>query len=77
MRRLFAAAEELLFPERHAVSTLIHSRVCLMGAYHDSIQRTVVLILTVVCALLHGALDALVGIAVHNIDLLFLSSPLV
>ena len=77
MRRLFAAARELLFPEGLAVGTLIHSRICLMSTYHNSIQRAVVLILTVVGTLLYGAFDALVGIAAHNFDLLFLSSPLV
>ena len=48
-----------------------------MGADHDPVQRAVVLVLAVVCALGNGAFDALVGIAVHMADLLFLSSKLV
>ena len=42
-----------------------------MGAHQDLLQRAVVGIVTVVSALLDGTLDALVGIAVHGIDLLF------
>ena len=36
-----------------------------MGAHQDAVQRTVVLVLTVVCALLDGAFDALVSVTVH------------
>ena len=41
-----------------------------MGAYHDLIQRAVVLGVAVVSAGPDGALDALVGIAVHVMFLL-------
>ena len=61
----------LLLTEGHAVSALIHGRVCLMGAYQDLVQGAVVLLVTVMGALLDSALDALVGIAVHNRFLLF------
>ena len=67
----------LLLAEGHAVGTLIHCGISLVGAHHDPIQRTVVLVLAVMCALGNGAFDALVGIAVHMADLLFLSSKLV
>ena len=36
-----------------------------MSAHHNPLQRAVVGILAVVCALRNGALDALVGVAVH------------
>jgi len=42
-----------------------------VGTHQDPIQRAVVLVLAVVCALLNGAFDALVGIAVHKSCLLF------
>ena len=37
-----------------------------MGTHQDPVQRTVVLVLTMVCALLNGAFDALVGMTVHK-----------
>ena len=43
-----------------------------MGAHQDLVQGAVVLTLAVVCALLNGAFDALVGIAVHIVFLLFI-----
>ena len=61
----------LLFAEGLAVGALVHGGVCLVGTDHDPIQRAVVLVLAVVCALGNGAFDALVGIAVHSFDLLF------
>ena len=36
-----------------------------MGTHQNTVQRTVVFVLTVVSALLDGTLDALVGMAVH------------
>ena len=36
-----------------------------MGAHQNAVQRTVVLVLAVVCALLDGAFDALVSVTVH------------
>ena len=61
----------LLLTEGHAVGALIHSGVCLMSAHHDTLQRAVVLVGTVVCTLSNGAFDALVGIAIHSLFLLF------
>ena len=42
-----------------------------MGADQDLIQGAVVLTGAVVCALLDSALDALIGIVIHDLDLLF------
>ena len=68
---------ELLLAEGLAVGALIHGRIALVGAHQNPVQRAIVFIFTVVCALLNGAFDALVGIAVHGIRLLFLISSLV
>ena len=43
-----------------------------MGPYQDPVQRAVVCLPAVMGALLHGALDAFVGIAVHSVLLLLL-----
>ena len=48
-----------------------------MGAHQDLVQRAVVLAVAVVSALLNGALNALVGVAVHSCFLLCLSSKVV
>ena len=42
-----------------------------MGAHHDSLQRAIVGIIAMVCALLDSTLDRLVGMAVHVIFLLY------
>ena len=55
----------LALTEGLAVGALIHGRIGLVGAHKDSIQRAVVGIAAVVCALLDGAFDALVCILVH------------
>ena len=56
----------LLLAKRFAVGTCIHSGVSLVGAYLDLLQRAVVGIITVVCALGNGALNALVCVTVHS-----------
>ena len=61
-----AAKDELLLTEGLAVSALVNSGVGLMGTYKNSIQRTEVFGVAVISALLNGAFDALVGVAVHN-----------
>ena len=66
-----------LLAERHAVGALVLGGILLVGAHHDLIQRTVVLGVAVIGALADGAGDTLVGVAVHTIYLLFLSSPIV
>ena len=55
----------LLLAERLAVSALIGSGIHLMGAHQDLVQRTEVLVAAVVCALLDGAFNALVGMTIH------------
>lgn len=66
----FAAAEKSLLTERLAVSALIHSRICLVGAYQNAVQGAEVLGIAVVSAGLDGALDALIGIGIHYRSLL-------
>ena len=67
-----AAAKPLLLTEGHTVGTLVHSRICLMGTHQNTVQAAVVGIAAVMCALLYGAFNTLVGIAVHIRLLLFL-----
>ena len=57
----------LLFAEGFAVGALIHGRILLMGAHQDSIQGAVVFGIAVVSALLNGAFDALICVAIHNV----------
>lgn len=61
-------AGKLFFAEGLTVGTLIHSRIQLMGANHDFVQRAIVFTLTMVGTLLDGTLDALVCIAIHHIS---------
>lgn len=62
----------LLFTEGHTVGALVHAGICLVGAHQDSIQGAEVCAFAVVSTLGNSALDALVGIAVHLLFLLFL-----
>ena len=55
----------LLLAEGHAVGALVLGGVALMGAHHDAVQGAVVLLFTMVCALVYGAFDGLVGMTVH------------
>ena len=48
-----------------------------MGAHHDLVQRAIVLRIAMICTLLNGAFNALVGIVVHPVSLLLLISALV
>ena len=61
----------LFLPEGLAVSALIHSGITLVGTYQNVIQSAVVAVITVVCALLNGAFNALICVAIHN-DILLL-----
>ena len=67
----------LLLTEGLAVGALIHGGVHLMGADHDAVQRTVILVLTVMGTLTDGTFDALVCMVVHGSFLLCLDSGLV
>lgn len=54
-----------------AVSTLAHRGVRFVRTYRNGIQRAVIFLPTVVLALLNGAADALIGLAViHCLSLL-------
>ena len=70
------AWETLFLTEGFAVGASGHTGILLMGAHKDVVQRAVVLASAVISALCDGALDALVGMTVHDIFLLFLISPL-
>jgi hypothetical protein len=72
-----AAAAGSLLTEGLAVGALIHGGVCLMGTHQNTVQGTEVLGIAVVCAGLHCAFDALVGIGVHIVFLLSFGSGLV
>ena len=61
---------ESLLAEGLAVGALVHGGVNFVGAHQDAVQRAVVLVLAVVCALMDGAFDALIGVATHNLFLL-------
>ena len=71
MRRQKPPPRILLLAEGLAVGALIHSGICLVGAYLDLVQRAVVLGVAVIGTGLDSAFDALVGVAVHVIYLLF------
>ena len=68
IRGSYAAAEQicLLLTERHAVGALVDCGVVFMCAYQNPVQGAVVLIVAVMGALMDGALNALVGMIVHN-----------
>ena len=61
---------KLLLAERLAISALINSRILLMSAHQNPIQRAVVFGIAVVGALLNGAFDTLICLVVHDIFLL-------
>ena len=58
--------------EGFAVGALIHSWVMLVCSHRDAVQRTIILILTMVGALFHSAADAMVRFAmIHHATLLY------
>ena len=72
-----AAFLPLSLTEGLAVGALILGGVYLVGTYQNAVQRTVVLAVAVVSALLNSTLNTLVCLAVHNSFLLLLDSGLV
>ena len=56
----------LLLTEGLTVSTLIHSRICLMGANQDPLQGAVVCVFAVMCALRNSTFDTLIRVTIHN-----------
>ena len=55
----------LLLLEGLAVGALIHGGIDLVGANHDPVQRTVVLVLAVIGTLSHSTFNTLVRMAIH------------
>ena len=62
----------LLLSEGHTVGALIHCGAGLVGAHQNLVQRAVVLVLAVVCAVPDGTFNTLVGVVVHLKILLFI-----
>ena len=63
-----------LLLKRHAIRTLIHSGIAFMGTHQDFVQRTVVLGLTMMHTLVHGALNGTVD-STATAHLIFPPSP--
>ena len=66
MRRHKPPRFSLLLAEGHAIGALVHGRIGFVSANLDLVQRAVIFGFTVICALLDGASDALVCVAIHN-----------
>ena len=67
----------LLLAEGHAVGALVHGGAALVGAHQNTLQGAVVLAVTVMGAAADGALDALVGMAVHSCSSFLFDTTLV
>ena len=57
---------QLLLAEGHAISALVNRGVIFVCANQNPVQGAVVLVVAVMGALMDGALNALVGVIVHN-----------
>ena len=77
MRRPKPPLQRLLLAEGLAVSALVHSRIGLVGTYHNTLQGAVVCILAMMGALSDSTLDTLVSMAAHIPFLLLLDSAIV
>ena len=51
--------------EGQAISALIHGGVRFIGTNHDTVQRAVICLITMMGTLSYGAFDALVCMAIH------------
>ena len=60
----------LLSVEGHTIGALLGSGICFVRAYHNLVQRTIVLCAAVMTALAYGTLDAAIGSFIHVSDLL-------
>ena len=69
--------KNLLLAEGLAVGALILGGIHFVGAHQDPVQRAVVLVLAVISALLDGAFDALVSMAIHSHFLLLFDTGVV
>ena len=67
-----ASIRQSALAEGLAVGALIHGGVYFVGAHQNPVQRAIVLASTVVCALVYGTLDALVGMTIHRYFLLLI-----
>ena len=56
----------LLLAEGHAVGALIHGGITFVGTHQNPVQGAVVFIAAVMGTLIYGALNGLVGMAIHN-----------
>ena len=63
--------DKLFLSEGLAVGALIHAGIALVGADQNALQGAEICFVAVMGTLMNSALDALVGIAVHIIILLF------
>ena len=61
----------LFLTEGHTVGALILGGIPFVSTNQNALQRAEVRFVAVVCALMHSAFDALIGIAVHSLFLLF------
>ena len=61
----------LLLAEGLAVGTLFLGGICLVGTHQNTLQRAEVRIVAVVCALMDGALNALICMAIHSFQASF------
>ena len=61
-----AAFMPLSLAEGLAVGALVLSGVCFVGAYQNAVQRAVICITAVICALRYSAFDTLIGVTVHK-----------
>ena len=60
----------LLLRKGHAVGALVHSGIAFVGTHQDAVQGAVVLIRAMVAALVYGAFNGLIGVAIHFLFLL-------
>lgn len=58
----------LLSAEGLTIGALVHGGVLLVGTYQNALQGAIVGFVTVVYALLDGAFDAFIGMAVHMLS---------
>lgn len=58
--------EPLFLAEGLTIRALILSGVCFVGAYQNAVQRAVICITAVICALRYSTFDTLIGVTVHK-----------
>ena len=63
--KAYPIEKTLFLAEGLAVGALIHGGIAFMGTYQNAVQSAVIAVGAVIGTLMHGTLDALVGVAVH------------